>query len=475
MMKRLLQRLLAQVPRWGVLRCWIVMLACDAAAVAPAMALLLIPVAGASAVGVEESEWYYFQRSMQHAADSAAIAAATNNNTSGTGSGYVTEAAAVARNFGYVNGANTNSVATARATCPANSPAGASCFTTTISTVVPLGFSGLIGFHGNAAYGSGRGELISASATATTATTAGGNYCMWSQSSDSDSFTSYGSSTNLNGCAVMSNGGSNCSGGAINAKYGDAHGTNSGCGTTQTSSTAIPPDNSTKYKGLAGNIPQDSCYGYYPQEQTSWNGSKWTGSNNQLWGTPSWNGGNHEFCGDVQLTGDVTLTGSQTAITIMNGVLDTNGHTIKTASGAAATIVFSGNKSGCGHTPTGTGTIDIAAPTSGNWQGVAIYQDPATTSGVDVNYDDCTCPHWKVSGLVYLPCSNLTFTGTIEKSSNGGACVMVMAAKVHCGGGQISGNVNANSDCGSAGSGAGVTGLAPPVSPSATARVRLVA
>ena len=451
-------------------RAMLMLLACDAAAIAPITALLMIPVAGTAAVGVEQGEWYYFQRSMQNAADSAAIAAATNANTSGSGSGYIAEAAAAARNFGYVNGVNNVTISTTSVTCPSGSPSATSCFNTTVSTVVPVTFSALIGYHGNASYGSGRGQTILASATAATTTTVGGSYCMWSQSSDSDSFTSYSSSTNLNGCAVMSNGGSNCSGGDINAKYGDAHGSNSGCGTTKTSSAAIPPDNDSKYKGMASHIPSDNCYGNYAQETTNWYGGKSAAWYNQLHDSYSWTG-DHEFCGDVQLTDDVVLTGSQTTITIVNGVLDTNGHTIQTASGAAATIVFTGNKSGCGHTPSGSGTIDIAAPTSGNWQGAAIYQDPNTTSGVDINYDDCTCPHLKVSGLVYLPCSHLTFTGTIEKSSQGSACVMVVAAKVHCGGGQIASNVNANSDCGSTAS----SGLTPPASPSATVHARLVA
>ena len=470
MMNQLVKWLCLRWLRLAVPRALLVLLACDAAAIAPLMALTMVPVAGVTAIGVEQGEWYYFQRSMQNAADAAVIAAATNANTSGTGSGYIAEAAATARNFGYVNGSNNVSVATASVTCPTGSPSGATCFTTTVSTVVPVLFSGLIGFRGNAAYGSGRGQTILASATATTTSTAGGSYCLWTQSGESDSFTSDTSGSNLNGCAVMSNGGTNCSGGDINAKYGDAHGTNIGCGTTKASSTVIPPDNDTKYKGMANNIPNDNCHNSYPQEWSDFWGNRYTQSSNQLSGTKNWNG-DHELCGDIQLTGDVTLTGSQTTITIMNGVLDTNGHTIKTASGAAATIVFSGNGTTCGHSPIGGGTIDIAAPTTGNWQGVAVYQDPAITSGVDINYDDHNCPHFKISGLVYLPCSHLNFTGTIEKSSTGKACVMVVAAKVHCGGGQISTNVNANSDCGSAGG----SGLTTPTSPSATVRVRLVA
>lgn len=443
MMNRLGKWLRARWPRFAVPRALLAALACDAAAIAPAMALLLVPIAGVTAVGVEQGEWHYFQRSMQNAADAAVIAAATNNNTTGTGSSYLAEAAAAARNFGYVNGVNNATVTTTAATCPTGSPAGTSCFTTTISTVVPLGFSGIIGFTGNAAYGTGRGELISVSATATT-TISGHNYCIWTQSGDSDSFRTNGApNANLAGCSIMANGGATCNGHNLGADFGDAHGTNSGCGVTQSSSVAIPTDN---YKGLANNIPADHCSSY-PQETSSYGGNTVVASN-QLSGTKNWTG-DHELCGDIQLTGDVTLTGSQTTITIKNGVLDTNGHTIKTASGASATIVFSGNGTTCGHNPIGNGTIDIAAPTSGNWSGVAIYQDPATTSGVDIDYDGYNCPHWNVSGLVYLPSANFTFSGEVDKSSNGQACFALVAAKVLVNG---TGNVfSGDTNCASAG------------------------
>jgi hypothetical protein len=433
--------------RHAVSRFLLAVLACDLAAVAPAMALLLVPIAGVSAVGVEESEWYYFQRSMQHAADSAVIAAATNNNLTGSGSGYVAEAAGVARNFGYVDGANTTSVATAPAACPANSPAGVSCFTTTISTVVPLGFSGLIGFKGNAAYGSGRGELISASATATT-TISGHNYCIWTQSSDSNSFTTNGApNANLQGCSIMSNGGATCHGHDLGATYGDAHGTNSGCGITPSSNAAIPAD---PYKGLASNIPADSCSSY-PQETTS-HGQTTVAASNQLSGTKNWTG-DHELCGDIQLTSNVKLTGSQTTITIKNGCLDTNGYTISTASGASATIVFSGTGSGYNHYPTGNGTIDIAAPSTGNWAGVAIYQDPATTSGIDFSYsgsDGCGGgTNWNISGLIYLPNANLTFSGAVNPASNGKSCFALVTSTILVNG---TGNIfSGNTNCGSAG------------------------
>jgi hypothetical protein len=57
-----------------------------------------------------------------------------------------------------------------------------------------------------------------------------------------------------------------------------------------------------------------------------------------------------------------------------------------------------------------SGTLDIAAPTSGTWSGIAVYQDPnLVDSGGNL---DVSCagnsPTWDISGMVYMPHSNVT-------------------------------------------------------------------
>ena len=427
---------------------------CDVGAIGPLTALLLIPIAGSIAIAVEQGEWYYFQRSMQSAADAAAIAAATNNNSSGTGSGYVAEAAATARAFGYVDGVNNASVTTTIVACPAGVTAGAVCYQTAISTIVPVGLSALVGFRGNAVYGSGRGQAIPVAAIATS-TNIGHDYCLWSLSTGSTSFQSNGGpKPDLQGCSIMSNGSSTCNGHNLGALYGDAAGTNSGCGINQRSGIPAPAD---PYAAKAANIPPDTCGGSYPQQPKK--GS--LPASNLITGSLNWTG-NHQLCGDIQLTGNVTLTGASTTIVIRNGALDLNGKTLSTASGASATIVFAGNGATYSHYPTGSGTLDIKAPTSGAWSGVALYQDPATTSGVDINYSG-NSPAWKLSGLVYLPKANVTFSGAVNKSSSGASCFLLVSYTILVNG---TGNIFANnSQCPSA-------GLTPPSS--ASARTRLV-
>jgi hypothetical protein len=126
------------------------------------------------------------------------------------------------------------------------------------------------------------------------------------------------------------------------------------------------------------------------------------------------------ICGDLKLTGNVTVNAPSGAVLVIyNGQLDTNGFQIQTSSGSGLTVVFSGSAGGSyTHAPTGSGTLDITAPTSGPWSGVAIYQDPKLTSGVNISAAG-TSPTWKIAGLVYLPHSSVTLNGAVNKSSNG--------------------------------------------------------
>jgi hypothetical protein len=169
---------------------------------------------------------------------------------------------------------------------------------------------------------------------------------------------------------------------------------------------------------------------------------------NTFSGSVSWTG-NKIICGDVQLTGNVVLNTPATGavLVIENGQLDTNGYTIQTAGGSAVTVVFSGDSGSYTHAPTGGGTIDIAAPTSGAWSGVAVYQDPSLTSGVDISAAG-NSPTWDITGLVYLPHSSVTFSGAVNKSSNGASCFDLVVDNLLING---TGAILAKGQCGQAG------------------------
>ena len=288
----------------------------------------------------------------------------------------------------------------------------ANCYVVAVSDHVPLFLSQVVGFQGDATINNQPASTIAARSVATYTTSY--SYCILALAgSGKQGITSNGASNaNLNGCNTMSNTGATCNGHNLNANVGDAHGTDNGCGVTQKSNVPVAPDS---FKQLASNIPPNTCGGSYPQEPSK-KGDPALPSSNQWAGNFS-SSGTKVICGDQQLTGNTTF--NNTVLVIENGQLDTNGYTLQ---GSGLTVIFSGTNTGTyQHIPTGGGTLDIAAPTSGNWSGVALYQDPALTKNVDISAAG-NSPTWNISGLIYLPHSSVTFSGAVNKSSQGQAC-----------------------------------------------------
>jgi len=207
-------------------------------------------------------------------------------------------------------------------------------------------------------------------------------------------------------------------------------GANTTCGAQQLHNEAI----TDPYASLASNIPplsSSGCNGNFPQETHQGNHSSIAASN-ELTGTLTLTAGNHFLCGDQLLTGNVTVNAPAGAVLIIeNGQLDLNGNTFQTSSGSALTLVFSGTNGAYTHAPTDNtngpgGVLDIAAPSSGTWSGVAIYEDPSLTSGVDVSAAG-NSPTWDITGLIYMPHATLTLKGAIDKSNSGKQCVVMVA------------------------------------------------
>jgi Flp pilus assembly protein TadG len=386
------------------------------------MAFMLPPLIGALALGFEVGNWYLITRSMQNAADSAVVAAATNG-----GASYATEARAVAAQYGYVNGTNNVTVsATNTAACPGG---GNTCYSVQITQTVPLFLAQVIHYGGNATLGanSSPAQQLTASAVSQSST-AQYTLCLLAlASSGAQGITTNGApKADLSGCNVMSNTSADCHGHDLKADNGLAHSTDSGCGVNQISNVPTVTD---PYVGLATHIPTNACASY-PQEPSKKKDPDLPASN--LWSGSKSLSGNVQVCGDLQLNNDVTIDAQAGAVLVIeNGQLDTNGHKLMTTSGSALTIVFSGDPLTPGyiHAPTGGGTLDFAAPTSGTWKGVAIYQDPNLSSGVDISAAG-NSPTWNISGLVYLPHSSVTFSGAVDKSSNGQSCFVMVVDNI---------------------------------------------
>jgi Flp pilus assembly protein TadG len=399
----------------------------DRGAVSVIMGVLMIPLVGVLALGFEVSNWYMTTRSMQNAADAAALAAATN-----FGSNYDVEAKAVAAQYGFVDGTNTISVtASNAAACPGG---GNNCYSVSISGAVPLLLSQVVGFKGDTTSNGAAAKQLSSSAVAIHPNTPT-DFCLVALGPQG--IRANGAPKASMACNTMANAGSTCNGGNLGAPIGAAHNTNGGCGARQYSNVPAIVD---PYAALAAKIPADPCGGFYPQEP----GKKGGPALNTQWSGPmSLPNGDTKICGDLQLTGNVTINttlgGPGAVLTIFNGQLDTNGYTISTSNGSGLTVVFSGDNSpSYTHAPTGSGTLDIAAPTTGpacpssvpcSWKGVALYQDPKLTSGVDISAAGNT-PAWDITGLVYLPNSSLTLSGIVNKAGFGQSCFAMVVKDI---------------------------------------------
>ena len=386
--------------------------------VAVMTALLSPAIIGGLGLGAETSYWYVTQRGLQNAADEAAIAAATNASTS-----YDKEAKAVAAQMGFTDGVNNVTVTVSNtAACPGG---GNTCYSVTISDKVPLYLAQVVGYQGDTTVNGKNGVNLSSTALAKQATTPR-QYCLLALATTGTGIQANGVPfANLAGCNIMSDSNATCNGNNTNADIGDAHATNNGCGNVQHSNTPIVTD---PYSGLAANIPADTCAGSYPQEPAKKKDPALPASNQ--WSGAKTLSGNTIFCGDMQLTADVTITATSNAVLVIeNGQLDTNGHTLSTTAGSGLTIIFSGSNGTYTHAPTGGGTLNFTAPTSGTWSGVALYQDPSLTSGVDVSAAG-NSPTWDITGLVYQPNANDTFSGAVNKSNNGQSCFAMVVHTV---------------------------------------------
>ena len=396
---------------------------------------LMFPVLLAGlGIGFEISNWYMRVRAMQNAADAAAMAAASN-----AADNYNVEAAAVAAHYGFIDGANNVTITSSNtATCPDGENVTPPCYSVVISSVVPLFLSRFVGYTGDTTI-NGAPEKILTSAAVAVQTKIKQPLCLLTLSQSGQGIRTNGApNSNFTGCSIMSDSAATCHGSDLQANYGLAAGTSSACGTKQKSNIPIVTD---PYAALAVNILVNTCgvgANAYPQEPVKKNDPKLPESN--LYSGSKSFSDSIQMCGDVQLTGDVVITTPDNltgaVLVIQNGQLDLHGHILSTVNGSALTIVFSGTAGNYTHALTDNstgqgGVINIQAPSSplALFPGIAIYQDPALKSGVDITYKGNN-PAWDLTGAVYLPNSNVQMSGDVNKSSNGADCFVMVTNTV---------------------------------------------
>jgi hypothetical protein len=161
------------------------------------------------------------------------------------------------------------------------------------------------------------------------------------------------------------------------------------------------------------------------------------------------------YCGDVSLGGNVQITSASpgSMIIIENGMLNLNNHEMQSLSGSGVTIVFyspqgsaeaytSGGTPtnficatpGCGPGSANGSILDISSPTSGEWSGMAVFQDmnlplqgSATkcTGNSPWSYSGSS-PTWDISGVLDLSRTNFCVSGNIGQATNGYSCLTIV-------------------------------------------------
>lgn len=368
------------------------------------VAILIVPLVGVMGIATETGNWLSVQRSAQNAADSAVIAAATNASATQplANQTYVTEGRSVAANFGFTNGVNNTTVTV---TYPDNSvPAkcASKCYAVTVSRTLPVYLNRVIGWSST--------QTVTAKSVAI-AQVVPTSYCLISLGTTGVGFQiNGGNSVDLHGCNVLSNGdttcnGTNSNGGANSITYGPS-GSNKKCSpSVQETSVFADP-----YSSLASNIPANSCSSY-PGATVS--------------GSVTWGAVQH-YCGTVSVSSaTITTPSTGTLLIIENGDLNIATQLL-TAAGSGLTVLLTGTNAGS-HVLSGSGDMNIAAPPagSGTWSGIAVYQNPALTSGVDMSSAG-NAPTWDISGVIYVPNSNLQFKGVVNKANNGLDCFILV-------------------------------------------------
>jgi Flp pilus assembly protein TadG len=407
--------------------------------VAVLMALLLVPLVGGLGMAVEASSWLLAGRASQNAADSAVVAAANNASTTQVSSHYQYEweAWANAKTYGFSNGANATVTVARNVACPDGTSA---CYSATVTKVMPIYLTRVVGFLGDTDLGGGlRGMTITSTALAEPISAISYPTCLTATGNDSsgDGVQTKGAPfSNMAGCSVSATGAGSkvdCNGQGIggNPSVFATSTIDSACTGGIARANQSTSEYTDPYADLYKNIP---C---------SVSGA----SSNCAAGGPTCG----SFSGTLTLgacySGDVAYSSpkgkaSNTAVTLAGD--STNGSVVYIKNGSVnldylaltatnVTFVFTGASPG-GFTGGGkSGSLNITGPgtsaSTSPWKGVAVYQDASQASAgytATAWSDNGNAPSVDITGLIYLPKTDVSFGGGAGGPSGTPSCYIAV-------------------------------------------------
>jgi Flp pilus assembly protein TadG len=421
--------------------------ASDSGSILPIAALLFPVILGLAGLAVDASNWLMTKRQMQAAADAAAVAGAWELAHGGTES----DAAAAALREATSNGYDDSLAPT---TLDPVYTAGTGTYSVTVQQAANIWFSRM--FVDGTLY-------VSATASAQE-TAASAVFCALALGTSGATITTSGSSSvTSSSCGIADNSTSNpalTAGGSssINVKditlvggYTPSSNIVATDGVT-TGATAI----ADPYASISVPSPT-SCTNNAASNVSSVNHSTNIGSNT------TWNasGGTLWKCGGFHIVSGSTLT-LQAGTYVIDGAggLDMTSGSIIGAGGV--TLIFTNSFSTAspgGISLSGSGAIQLTAPTTGTYKGIALYQDRRASVCITNSCTNTINGNGTVDiqGAVYTPSRALSFGGTSGASN----CTQMIGQKVI-----FSGNTALQSSC----SGAGTTAITG----SGTASVKMV-
>jgi Flp pilus assembly protein TadG len=140
------------------------------------------------------------------------------------------------------------------------------------------------------------------------------------------------------------------------------------------------------------------------------------------------------FCGGLNLSGNVTLKPGVYVVSGGSLKINANANIV----GSGVTFFLTGSASA---DINGNATVDLSAPTSGDYSGMLFFGDKANSSTSDNKFNGTAGS--KMTGAIYFPSQDVNYLGNF---SGADGCTQIVAKDV-----QWNGNTSINMDCSSYG------------------------
>jgi hypothetical protein len=168
-------------------------------------------------------------------------------------------------------------------------------------------------------------------------------------------------------------------------------------GVNGSASGTTPVTGIAQFSDPLANLPKPTAASCAPPVGTAWG--------------PATAGGTVCYSGNISTTQNITMSAGTY---IFTGDLDFTGGGSLTGTGV--TLYFAGPNGQFGGPGNGKTTLDLTAPTTGTYNGILIYQDPADANKAELNGTPIT----NFVGVVYMPGAEFELSGntTMNLTSN---------------------------------------------------------